>query len=84
MPFRGVNCSDAAGGEIGYQSIQAMVDSNGTITGRMYAPELQEPFKVLFCGCQLIMMALGQVGRDGADAMVQLQGEGRHHPPAMV
>ena len=40
VPFRGVNCSDAAGGEIGYQSIQAMVDSNGTITGRMCAPEL--------------------------------------------
>ena len=39
VPFRGVNCSDAAGGEIGYQSIQAMVDSNGTITGRMYAPD---------------------------------------------
>ena len=49
MPFRGVNCSDAAGGEIGYQSIQAMVDSNGTITGRMCAPEpLDTPFNVCF------------------------------------
>ena len=44
VPFRGVNCSDAAGGEIGYQSIQAMVDSNGTITGRMCAPELLDTF----------------------------------------
>ena len=49
VPFRGVNCSDAAGGEIGYQSIQAMVDSNGTITGRMYAPELPDaPFNDCF------------------------------------
>ncbi len=45
---------------------------------------LDTPFNVLFCGCQLIMMVVPQVGRDGADAMVQLQGEGRHHPPALV
>ena len=33
VPFRGVNCSDAAGGEVGYPRIQAMVDNNSTSSG---------------------------------------------------
>ena len=42
IPFRGVNCSDAAGYEVGYAQIMATVDSGSVNV--MIDPYLQNPF----------------------------------------
>ena len=44
VPFRGVNCSDAAGGEVGYQNIQDMLDQNKTATGRQWDSSVSSPW----------------------------------------
>lgn len=44
VPFRGVNCSDAAGHEIEYHLIQDMLDSNESLTGRMWDDSVSSPW----------------------------------------
>ncbi len=44
VPFRGVNCSDAAGHEVGYQIIQDMLDKNQTATGRQWDSSVSSPW----------------------------------------
>ena len=44
VPFRGVNCSDAAGHEVGFASIIAMVDAGKTVGGRQWDEDSSTPF----------------------------------------
>ena len=44
VPFRGVNCSDAAGSEINYSSIMQILNSSAPTTGRRWDETLQSPF----------------------------------------
>ena len=44
VPFRGVNCSDAAGHEIEYHLIQDTIDNNQSLTGRMWDESVQSPW----------------------------------------
>eukprot|EP01043_Picozoa_sp_COSAG02_P029193 COSAG02_NODE_1805_length_10872_cov_7.969461_13_plen_97_part_00 len=44
VPFRGVNCSDAAGHEIEYHLIQDILDDNESLTGRMWDDSVSSPW----------------------------------------
>ena len=44
VPFRGVNCSDAAGHEIEYHLIQDTLDNNESLTGRMWDDSVSSPW----------------------------------------
>lgn len=44
VPFRGVNCSDAAGKERNFDDITEQLERNQTITGRMWDPILQNAY----------------------------------------
>jgi len=45
VPFRGINCSDAAGGERPYGKIMSYLNSpNGSLTGRMWDTSMQNPY----------------------------------------
>lgn len=44
VPFRGVNCSDAAGHEIEYHLIQDTLDNNESLTGRMWDSSVSTPW----------------------------------------
>jgi hypothetical protein len=44
VPFRGVNCSDAAGHELEYHLIQDTLDSNESLTGRMWDSSVSSPW----------------------------------------
>ena len=44
VPFRGAPCSDAAGSEINYSDIYAMLKAGNTTTGRQWDALLQSPY----------------------------------------
>lgn len=44
VPFRGVNCSDAAGRQVAYQYIAQRLGSGKTSTGRRYEDYMGAPF----------------------------------------
>ncbi len=44
VPFRGVNCSDAAGSQWDYRLIRSLLDSGSTLTGRQWDETLQSPW----------------------------------------
>ena len=49
VPFRGINCSDAAGGERGYGTIMSYINAGkgakgGSLTGRMWDSAMQNPY----------------------------------------
>jgi di-N-acetylchitobiase len=44
VPFRGVNCSDAAGHELNYGKITQYLNANATLTGRRWDKSMQTPY----------------------------------------
>lgn len=44
VPFRGVNCSDAAGSEIAYAKVMAILDGGNSTTGRRWDTSMQAPY----------------------------------------
>lgn len=44
VPFRGVNCSDAAGHEMEFHLIQDTLDNNESLTGRMWDSSVSSPW----------------------------------------
>ena len=44
VPFRGVNCSDAAGSQKEYQLIQNLLKGNSTMGGRQWSKAYKAPF----------------------------------------
>ncbi|KAK3235098.1 hypothetical protein CYMTET_54689 [Cymbomonas tetramitiformis] len=44
VPFRGVNCSDAAGSEISYSKVMAILDSGNSTTGRRWDTSTMSPY----------------------------------------
>jgi hypothetical protein len=49
VPFRGVECSDAAGVEIGYSTMMDLV--NQSITGRLWDVVAESPYATYKVGC---------------------------------
>lgn len=44
VPFRGVNCSDAAGSQWDYRLIRNLLDNGSTLTGRQWNEDLKSPW----------------------------------------
>jgi di-N-acetylchitobiase len=52
VPFRGVDCSDAAGVQIGYSAMTDLV--NQSITGRLWDTVAESPYAAYKVSCHLL------------------------------